>query len=101
KQVELGEGCDHLLYRLCGLTLDMSGGRRTAKPAVGRPLDGRVRAHLAAQYVRARQHSQREPSWRDLPTSTQRPSWELRPSAATAQTASARDADAIGYGAQT
>jgi hypothetical protein len=27
-----------------GLTFDMRGGRQAAKPAVGRPLDGRVRA---------------------------------------------------------
>jgi hypothetical protein len=29
-----------------GLTFDMRGGRRQAKPDVGRPLDGRVRLHL-------------------------------------------------------
>ena len=28
---------------LCGLTFDMRGGRKWAKPACGRPLDGRVR----------------------------------------------------------
>ena len=30
------------------LTFDMRGGRQTAKLAVGRPLDGRVRAHRSA-----------------------------------------------------
>lgn len=30
----------------CGLTFDMSGDRRQAKPAGGRPLDGGVRRHL-------------------------------------------------------
>ena len=34
---------------LRGLTFDMRGGRKRAKPACGRPLDGRVRPHSAPQ----------------------------------------------------
>ena len=36
---------------LRGLTFDMRGGRKWAKPACGRPLDGRVRRHVAPQVV--------------------------------------------------
>jgi hypothetical protein len=36
------------------LTFDMSGVRKQAKPAGARPLDGRVRRHVAALPVRVR-----------------------------------------------
>jgi hypothetical protein len=49
-----GCGC---IWRLCsavvGLTFDMSGDRRHAKHAVGRPLDGGVRSHCVSTRVRA------------------------------------------------
>ena len=34
--------CDYLASALCGLTFDMRGGRKQAKLACGRPLDGMV-----------------------------------------------------------
>jgi hypothetical protein len=37
-----------LLILLLGLTMNMSGGRQTAEPAGGRPLDGGVRPHALA-----------------------------------------------------
>ena len=38
----------------CGLTFDMRGGRQQAKPDVGRPLDGRVRARLRSAHAASR-----------------------------------------------
>ncbi len=40
----------HWCFR-CGLTFDMRGGRKWAKPACGRPLDGRVRPQFAFRGV--------------------------------------------------
>ena len=43
----LSKNAVHLDFRasFCRLTFDMRGGRKWAKPACGRPLDGRVRRH--------------------------------------------------------
>src|SRR2546427_6052298 len=37
---------------MCNLTFDMRGGRKWAKPACGRPLDGRVRPLVTEERVR-------------------------------------------------
>src|SRR5204862_5864069 len=38
---------------MCNLTFDVRGGRRWAKPACGRPLDGRVRRHFLRLMTKA------------------------------------------------
>ena len=43
--LDLDDGAWHFWSAHMGLTFDISGSRRQAKPAGGRPLDGEVRRH--------------------------------------------------------